>query len=142
MDQHLCGGLAGSVWVGGSQDAGLQQIVVVISDLAIDLVGGDVDELLDAHLLGTLEENVRAVHVGVGELVGVSEAQVDVGLGGKVEDGIDVMPLEAVHDLGGVGDVAMVEGEIPLVVEHPGIVQRRTVVELVEGHDIVGIGVG
>ncbi len=71
----------------------------------------------------------------------VSETQIHVGLRGKVEDGIDVVSLQTVHDFGGVRDVAMVEAEISFVVENAGIVQRRTVVQLVEGDDIVGIWV-
>jgi hypothetical protein len=36
----------------------------------------------------------------------------------------------------------MVESEIPLVVEGAGVIQGSAVVELVEGDDIVRIGVG
>jgi hypothetical protein len=36
----------------------------------------------------------------------------------------------------------MVEGEVALIVQGTGIVQGRAVIELVEGDDIVGIGVG
>ena len=36
----------------------------------------------------------------------------------------------------------MVEGKVALVVESSSIVQGGTVVELVEGHDIVCIGIG
>lgn len=35
----------------------------------------------------------------------------------------------------------MVECEISFVVQDPSVIQRRAVVELVEGHDIVGIGI-
>ena len=76
------------------------------------------------------------------ESVGVSETKVDMGLSGKVEDCVNVVSLQAVHDFRGVGDVAMVEGKVALVVESSSIVQRRTVVELVEGDDIVCIGIG
>jgi len=65
-----------------------------------------------------------------------------VGLRSEVENGINLVALEAVHDFGGVCDVAMVECEIALVVEGAGVVQRSAVVELVEGDDIVCIGVG
>jgi hypothetical protein len=49
-----------------------------------------------------------------------------------VEDGVDIMAFHAVYHLGGVGDIAVVEGEIVLVVEHSSIVQGRAVVELVK----------
>jgi hypothetical protein len=54
VHQHLGGGLAGGVRVGRRQDAGLQQVVVVVLDLAVDLVGRHMDEALDAHLLRAL----------------------------------------------------------------------------------------
>lgn len=137
VHQHLGGGLGGGIGVRGGEDAGLEKVIVLILDLTVDLIGGDVDEALDADLLGGLEKDVGPVDVGVGEAVRVAKAQVDVGLGGEVEDGIDVVTLEAVHDLGGVGDVALVEGEVPLVIESAGVVERGTVVKLVEGDDVV-----
>lgn len=141
VDQHLSGGLGGGVGVGGGKDASLEEVIVLVLDLAVDLVGGDVDEALDADLLGGLEQHVGAVDVGVGEAVRVTEAQVDVRLRGEVEDGVDVVALEAVHHLGGVGDVALVEGEVALVIEGARVVERRAVVELVEGDNVVGLGV-
>lgn len=141
VDQHLGGGLGGGVGVGGGEDAGLEEVIILVLNLTVDLIGGDVDEALDADLLGRLEQHVGAVDVGVGETVRVSEAQVDVRLGGEVEDGVDVVALEAVHHLGGVGDVALVEGEVPLVIEGAGVVERSTVVELVKGDNVVCLGV-
>ena len=137
VDQHLGGGLGGGVGVGGGEDAGLEEVIILILNLTVDLIGGDVDEALDADLLGRLEQHVGAVDVGVGETVRVSEAQVDVRLGGEVKNGVDVVALEAVHHLGGVGDVALVEGEVPLVIEGAGVVERSTVVELVKGDNVV-----
>lgn len=100
------------------------------------------DELLDSDLLCALQQNVCPVDVCVCESVRVTKAQIDVGLRGEVEDGIDLVTLEAVHYLGGVGDVSMVEGEVSLVVEDSGIVQGRAVVKLVEGDNVVCIGIG
>lgn len=141
VHQHLCGGLGGGVGVGGGEDAGLEEVIILVLNLTVDLIGGDVDEALDADLLGGLEQHVGAVDVGVGEPVRVTEAQVDVRLRGEVEDGVDVVALEAVHHLGGVGDVALVEGEVPLVIEGAGVVERCAVVELVEGDNVVCVGV-
>ncbi|KFY44487.1 hypothetical protein V494_01461, partial [Pseudogymnoascus sp. VKM F-4513 (FW-928)] len=137
VHQHLGGGLGGGVGVGGGEDAGLEEVIILILNLTVDLIGGDVDEALDADLLGRLEQDVGAVDVGVGETVRVSERQVNVGLGGEVEDGVNVVALKAVHHLGGVGDVALVEGEVPLVIEGAGVVERSTVVELVKGDNVV-----
>lgn len=122
VHEHLGGGLGGGVGIGGRQDARLEQVVVIILDLAVDLVGGNVDEAFDADLLGALEQYMGAIDVGVSETVRVAETQVDVGLRGEVEDGVDVVPLQAVDDFAGVGDVAVVEVEIPLVVQHACVV--------------------
>jgi len=65
-----------------------------------------------------------------------------VRLRSKVEDRIDIVSLKAVHDFRGVCNVAVVEREIPFVVEDSSVIQGRTVVELVEGYDIVRIGIG
>lgn len=123
VDKHLRGSFAGSIGIRRGQDAGLQQVVVVILDLAVDLVGGDVDEAVDPDLLGALEHDVCTVHIGVGEAVRISEAQIDMGLSGKVEDGVDVVTLHAVKHLGGVRYVPMVEAEVALVVQDPRVVE-------------------
>lgn len=36
----------------------------------------------------------------------------------------------------------MVEGKVALVIESSGVVQRRAVIEFIEGDDVVGIGIG
>ena len=139
---HLCSGLRGSVRVGGGEDARLDKVIIIIHDLTVHLVSGDVDEALDAALLRALEHHVGTIDVGVGEAVRVTETQVDVRLGGEVEDGVNLVSLHAVDDLERVGDVSMVESEVVLVVERAGVVEGGAVVELVEGDDVVGVRVG
>ena len=95
VDKHLGGCFAGGIRVGWGKNARLEEIVVLVLDLTVYLVGRDVDEPLDADLLGALQQHVGAIHVGVGEAVGVAKAQVDMRLGGKVEDGVDVVSLQA-----------------------------------------------
>ena len=63
-------------------------------------------------------------------------------LRGEVEDGVDFVALQAVDNLGRVRNVALVEGEIALLIESPRVVERGAVIELVERHDVVGIGIG
>ena len=128
LDQHLGGRLAGSVGICRREYTRLEQLILALLDLAIDLIGGDVDEAAYTDLLGTLEEDVCTIDVCVREAVGVAEAQVDVRLGGKVQDGVDGVPLHAVDHLGRVGDVALVEGEVAPTVEHAGVVERGAVV--------------
>jgi hypothetical protein len=40
--------------------------------------------------------------------------------------------LDASGNLGGVGDITLVESEVALVVEHSGIVEGRAVIQLIE----------
>lgn len=83
-----------------------------------------------------------AVDVGTGELVAVAEAQVDVGLRGEVEDGVNAVFLE--HRLHGERgcDVAVDKGKVGAGGEAARIVERGTIVELVEGDDVIVGGVG
>lgn len=142
VHQHLGGGLAGGIGVGRGQDARLEQIVVIVTHLAVDLIGRDVDEAADVYLFGTLQQHVGAVDIGMGKVVRVAKAQVDVRLGGKVEDCIDAVALQAVDHLGRVGDVALVKGKVALVVEHTRVVERGAVVQLVKRHDVVRVWIG
>lgn len=142
VNQHFCRSFACSVWICGGQNASFQQILIIVFNFTIHLISGDVDEFLDSDLLRALQENVCAVDVCVCEGIRVTKTQINMRLCSEVENGIDVVALEAVHNFGGVCDVAMVEREVSLVVEDSGIVERGTVVELVEGDDIVCIRVG
>jgi hypothetical protein len=99
------------------------------------------NELLDSNLFGTLKQDVCTKYIIVSESVGISEAQVDMGLSSKVENGVNFVAFKAVHDFRRICDIAMIEAEVPLVIECSCVVQRGAVVELVEGDDIVCIRV-
>lgn len=137
VDQHLRSGLGRSVGVCGAENAVLDQIGIIVSHFSVYLVGGDVDEAGDAAVLGGLKKNVSAVDVGVGKLKGVTEAEIDVRLSSKVEDGVDVVGSQAVANVLGVADVTVVEGEVLHAVESPDVGHGCTVVELVEADNIV-----
>lgn len=85
----------------------------------------------------SLEQDVGAVYIGVCELVRVAEAEVDVRLGGKVEDGVDSVPPQHALDVGGQRDVALLKGKVGPAVEDARVVERGTVVEPVERDDVV-----
>jgi hypothetical protein len=141
VNQHFSCSLGSGVWVGRGKNTGFEQIIGIIFDLAIDLIGRDVDELFDPDLLGTFQDNVCSVDIGMGELIGISEAQINVRLSSKVEDSINVVSLQAIHNLGGIGDISMVESKVPLIVKGSSIVQRCAVIEFIEGDDVIGVGV-
>jgi hypothetical protein len=82
---------------------------------------------------------VCAKNIVISEGVGIPKAQVNMGLGSKMEDGINLVTLEAVHDFRRIGDIAMIKAEVPFVIECPRVVQRGAIVELVKRDNVVGI---
>jgi hypothetical protein len=62
-------------------------------------------------------------------------------LGGKMEYRIDLKPSKALYHIGSPCYVAMVEMEIRSALQHPRVVSRTAVVQLVKGDDVVMIRV-
>ena len=95
-------------------------------DGAVDLVGGDVQEAVDADLAGDVAQHVGAVAVGAHEGVGRHDRAVDVALGGEVHDRV-----VAGHGCGdglAVADVAL----------HEAV--ARVVVHVAQGGEVAGVG--
>lgn len=112
--------------------------------LSVHFVGGDVDESFHAAVgLGRLEEDVRPEDVALGEVEGVAEAVVDVGLGGKVHDGVDLLFGHDVGDEVGGGDVALDEFEVFEAGDVVEVGEAGAVVEfVVDDHFVVGVLLG
>lgn len=141
VHHHLRCRLARRVWVCGCQQAGFSQVVAILLHLPVHLVRGNVYELFDPVCLCALKEDVCAVYIGVGELVRVPEAQVDVRLRGEVDDGVYVVGAETAPHVGRGGDVALDEGKVGRGVKDAGVVERCAVVKLVKRIDAVLVGV-
>lgn len=106
------------------------------------LVCGDVVEALDlAILLDALEQHMRAEHIVLREDVGVAEAQVHVCMRRQVENGVNIVLLQAFDHVARYGNIAVEEAEIRLRLQHASIIQRATIVELVERNDVVCVGI-
>lgn len=73
------------------------------------------------------------------EGIRIAEAQIDMRLRRKMEDGVNLVRSQAFQDIGIVCKVSMEELEVRAAFQHPGIVERTAVIELVETHDVVGI---
>ena len=69
-------------------------------------------ELLDSMQLDTFEKHMRADDIRTGEIVGVAERQINMCLGGKMHDCVDIVLSQAVHHVLVFGDVTFVEGEV------------------------------
>ena len=110
--------------------------------LSIHFVGRDVNELLHAGFHCRLKHDVCAADVCLREGKGVAEAEIDVRLCGEMEDCVDVMLFQAAEDGFFVGHVAKDELEVGSGVETFGVVESRTIVDLVKGDDTVGVRIG
>lgn len=66
---------------------------------------------------GAVEEAERADDVGLDKRLGGIDGAVDVGLGGEIHDGVDVMFGEETGDEGGIADIAVRENVARVVRE-------------------------
>ena len=126
---HVAAGLRGGVRARRAQRVALGG-ADAFCDVAVDLVGGDLDEP-DAGVAGETEQHVGAVDVGLDELGGAEDRAVDVRLGGEVDD-----RLYAGGGLGhgfGIADVALEELDVGAL--EVGAVPR--VGQLVEDDDVI-----
>lgn len=57
-------------------------------------------EPADTVLLGSFQQNMRAIDIGIRELVRVAEAEIDMRLRGEVEDGVDLVFAQYPLDVG------------------------------------------
>lgn len=125
------------MWIEGS---GLGEEAVG-AESAIDLIGGDLVEA-DERLVprsgeGSMQESLRTEDIGSKEDLRVIDGAVDVGLGGEIDDVVDVETLEKAMDKGGISDVAMDEDAAPVVNEVLNGSEVPGVSEGIEGDETV-----
>lgn len=72
-----------------------------------------------------------------GESVRIAKGQIDVGLSGKVEDGVDVMFAYYIQDSVGIGYVSNLQAEVGKLADTGNIILCRTIVHLVKDNDII-----
>jgi hypothetical protein len=95
--------------------------------LAVDLVRTDVHEPLDAMHLCRLQEHMCAQDVVLGELKGVAERVIHVGLRGEVHDGVDLLLRQHVIYQVRTADVSLDELVIRVVLDLVQVRQTRAV---------------
>jgi hypothetical protein len=99
---------------------------------------GDVVESLNlAIFLDALEQHMRAENIVLREDVGVTETQIHMCMRSEMKDGVNIVLLKTPDHVAWYCDIAVEEAEIRLRLQHARIVQRTTVVELVERHNVV-----
>src|SRR5215216_938230 len=77
---------------------------IVFRQAAHDFVSRDLHEAFDATFTCSIEQNLRAIDVGLQKLRGVRDATVHMRLGGEIYDRIHVF-AERIHDCVAVTDV-------------------------------------
>lgn len=90
---------------------------------------------------GTLNEHMCTEYVILGESEGVAEAQVNVRLRSKMEYRVDVVFTQAFEDIRVLSHIAMEEAEIRSPFEHSRVISRAAIIQFVERHDIICVGV-
>lgn len=141
LHKHLGRRFTSSIRICRCKDARLQQLAIVFLDLAIDLVGGHMDEPLDADLLRTFQQHVGAIYIGMREAVRVAKTEIDMRLSRKVKNGVDFMALHAVQDLSRMCQVSVVKRKVGAVIQGARVIERRAIVQLVKRYYIIGFGV-
>ena len=116
----------------------MNDLVGVEGQVPVDLAGRDVVEPGHAVAAGRLGQGLGAQHVGPEEPGRVQDGQAVVGLGGEVDDDVDLVLGQGLGHHLEVADVALDEGDPVLDVGQVGPVAG--VGEHVEGHDgVVGV---
>lgn len=89
----------------------------------------------------TLQQDMRTDNIVVSERIRVAETQIDMRLCSKMEDRINLVRAQALQDIIVLGEISMEELEIRSTFQHPGVVERTAIVELVEADDVVCVWV-
>ena len=85
----------------------------------------------------SLKQHMCSIDVCVCELVRIAEAEVDVRLRSKVEDGIDLVPAQYAFYVRGRCDITLLECEIRSVIEYARVVERCAIVQFVKRDHVV-----
>ena len=135
LGNELSGGLGGRVRVGGLEDHVLA--VVVSLALSVHLVCADMDKPLHAAAVGSLEEDVGTQDVGLGEREGVTEGVVDMRLGSKMHNSVDLLGDDDVTDKVRRADVTLHELVVGVFLQIGNVLQRRTIIQTIEVDNVV-----
>ena len=96
------------------------------------------DEASDLDFFRSLQQNVRTADICLCEAIRIAEAEIDVRLGCKMEDGIDSVSRETVQNLLWVGDVSANEGEILPSIQASYVVEGSTVIQFIKAEYVIG----
>ena len=145
LDQEFSPSFRGCIGIGGFQDVFfLHGLGFKGLALTVYFICGNVNKSSHATVtLGRFEENMRPKDITLREIEGVSEAIIDVSLGGKVHHRVDLFLRHDVGDEIGRGNVSFDEFEVFEASNVLEVGETGTVVEfIVDYHVIVGILLG
>ena len=126
--------LGGGVGIARAQPVALARLAAV-REVAVDLVGADLEEAGHAVLARGLQQHEDAVNVGADEAARIVERAVDVAVGGEVDDRVAARHRGVDCPL--VGDVGLHEGEARVARQVGEVGRVAGVGQLVHHHDPV-----
>jgi hypothetical protein len=129
-DEMVGGGLRGGI--GGIGEIGRVLVEVALGNRAVDFIGGDVVEVEMGQAPDDFKEVGGADDVGENKVVGGGDAPVDVGLGGDVDDGIDLVCFAEGLNEGFRGDIAVDEEESRIALNRLKVAEIGSVGEEVQ----------
>ena len=112
-----------------------EDLVALERQVAVDLAGRDVVEARHARAPRRLQQRLRPEHVGAEEARRLDDREAVVRLGGEIDDGVDLLPLEQPLAELEVGDVAL--HELDLLLDRGEAAPVACVREQVEHDDAV-----
>ena len=92
-------------------------------DLPVHLICGYMNKASNLHFLRSFQQYVSATHVCLCEAIRVPKAQIDMGLGCEMKDGVDPVSCQALQDLSWVRDISANEGEVLPAIETSDVVE-------------------
>ena len=103
------------------------------STISTNLIRGDMIEPTNSpNTMSTLEQDMCSQDIVLGKAIRVPEAKINVCVRREMEDCIDLEPSETISDISLARDVAMYEVEVWSGLQHPSIVSRTAVIELIK----------
>jgi hypothetical protein len=93
--------------------------------------------------LRTLKKRMRAKNVGLSKFEGIAKGTIDMRLGGKMKDGVNLVIMEDQTDKLEIENVAFDEFEIPTLERRTEILKIGTIVQHIEADEkYIGILLG
>mmetsp|Transcript_117464 Transcript_117464/g.339598 ORF Transcript_117464/g.339598 Transcript_117464/m.339598 type:complete len:231 (+) Transcript_117464:433-1125(+) len=139
LDQEFHSRLGSSVRVGGFQDVFFGHGVgFKVFSFSVHFIGRNVHKPTNGLAnLGTFQQDVSSVNVGMSKGKGVTEGVIDVRLSGKVQNRINLFFAQDIRNQIFRRNISLDEFEVGQVVEFTQVIQTRAVIQTIVNCHIV-----